>query len=428
MEPVHKLDLAGKLFPAVQSKNNSSVFRVAVVLREPVDAHALQLALNMIYERYSLFFLRIRKGVFWHYFDKNPLHFRVEEERRSPCESIAAYENRGHIMKILYHHHRLSVEAFHAIADGTAVMEFLQSLLYYYVCIKYGEVPHEGKVRLFHEIEQASEDSFARHFKSSRNAPKPRNAKEENSFRLQGKRYWKRGHSVVTAVLPLSPLKAYCKERGYTITALMTATMITAIYRAQQEKSARRGPIVIAGLVNLRKLFPSRTLKNFFGVVNVGYDMTKNPSFESLLASVQEQLKLTGDATHLEQLSGEKAKLSANVFAVHTPLILKNMVMPVGFHFMAELKKTMTISNVGATDFPAGVKAHILHAEILLYPTAKSPLGCAMCSFDERLTISFTRSITDNSVLRHFFALLQERTGVQPALYSNDWGERHEKL
>lgn len=424
----NRLDAAAKLFPSVTSKNNSSVFRVSVVMREEVDPKTLQLAVNIIYERFSMFFLRLRRGVFWNYFDTNYSHFRVEAEGASPCSSIFANENNGHIIKVLYHKNRISVETFHAVTDGTGVLEFMKSLVYYYLCIKHGQIDAQNKVMLFNDISKIDEDSFSEHFGKTCQMKREKTPKSPQAFRISGKKFRRGGHSVVTGIVSVEELKTACKQYSCTITALLIATAIFAIYEQKQSKIGCNKPIVVAVPVNLRKLFASNTLKNFFGVVNVGYTMSADTSFSELVEAVSEILGAETKQKQLKIASEEKLSLSKNIFSRHIPLVVKNMVMPIGFNFMAELKKTISISNVSQIDMPDGVKPHIEQMEILFYPTKKSPINCAVCSFEDRLSINFTRSIRDASVVRAFFTTLAEHTGVSVAVYSNMWGDSNEKM
>ncbi len=429
MEDYNRLDVAAKLFPAVANKNNSSVFRLAVILKEEIEPKTLQLAVNLIYERYNLYFLRLRQGVFWNYFDTNHIHFTVEEEDASPCSTIVSHENKGYIIKVLYYKNRISVEAFHSIADGSGIIEFIKSLIYYYIVLKHGPISPQGKVLLFDELDDSSsEDSFTKNFSKHPKEKTAKIKKQENAFRIRGRKYSKRGHCVVTGVISVKNLKEKCKEHKCSITTFLISNLIMSIYEEKQKISHNNKPIVIAVPVNLRKIFDSSTLRNFFGVVNVRVSMTTNTTFDEILKSIADQLTASLDPKYFEEALGKNYKLSNNVVTKHTPLVFKNMVMPLGFRYMGELKKTISMSNIGQIDFPDGVKPYVEHTEVLMYPTAKSPMNCAICSFEDKLSINFTRSITDASIIRNFFTSLALITDSDIYIYSNIWGTENEQM
>ncbi len=429
MENHNKLDVAAKIFPAVTNKNNSSVFRVSVILKEEIDPHCLQLAVNMIHQRFFIFFMRLRKGVFWNHFDKNYFYFKVSQDLKSPCQNILSYDNDGYIIRVLYYKNRISVEAFHSITDGSGVFEFLKSLIYYYICIKHHEVDSQDKVILFDERTINDFDSYAEHFSNlSRKSPTTKIQKGKIAFRLKGKRFKHGGICVVSGVTSVSSIKKHCKEQNCTITAFLIANMIATIYECKQRHINDKKPIVIAVPVNLRALFPSNTLKNFFGVVNIGHEVNELTEYSEIIKSVTEQLKSSLDPTNLSNASAKNVRLSKNVFSAHTPLILKDMVLPIGFNIAGEYKKTISISNVGKFDVPDDIKPYIEHIEVMLYPTPKSPINCGVCSFEDKLVISFSRAITDVEVVKKFFVNISKKFGSEVAVYSNDWGEDYEKM
>ncbi len=426
MQNYNKLDVAAKLFPSVSNKSNTSVFRISVVLKEEVDPRILQLAVNMIYERFSSFFMRLRRGFFWNYFDRNHLHFTVQHENKSPCNGLLSFENKGYIVKVLYHKNRISVEAFHSIADGSGVIEFVKSLVYYYITIKHGDFDPQGKILLFDEKVINDKDSFIEHFGDLKKAKKQFKNKTESCFKIKGKKYKKRGNSVITGVVDISDLKKYCKQNGCSITAYLVAEIIFAIYNQKQKNTYNNKPVVVAVPVNLRQHFKSTTLKNFFGIVDISCKLTDDTDFLQLLNSVSCQLKSANDPEYLETITKKHVKISKNILSRYTPLALKNVVIPIGFNIMNDAKKTISLSNIGTLSFPDGIKPFIKHTEVFAYPTVKRPISCTVCSFEQKLSINFIKSITDKTVIQHFFTSIANKTGACVSVYSNMWGEQNE--
>ncbi len=414
----YKLDSAAKLFPSVTSKNNSSVFRLAVILKAEIDPKYLQLAINLIYERYSHLFKKMRKGIFWNYFDKNYSHFLIEKECTPPCSTIFPTENNGFIIKVLYYNNRISVEAFHSLTDGSGISEVVKSLIYYYIILKYEKISHENKVILCDSImENDIEDSFNKNFRNLKINKLPKKEKEVNAYRIKGKSFKKGGFSVEKS-------KKFCKKNDCTITEILITNMIYTIYKANPKNIDKK--IVIAVPVNLRKLFKSTTLNNFFGVVNIGYYMNDSVTFEVLLRHVSKELRSKVNEDNLKDISIKNVNMSKNVISKNTPLLLKNIIVPIGFNLFGEDKKTITISNIGKFDIPDGMKKYINHTEVLLYPTSKSPINCGVCSFEDNLTISFTSRITDLKIIKSFIKELSKQTNQTPIVYSNIWGEEDE--
>ena len=66
-----KLDNTAHLFPVIAREQMSNVYRISVTLTELIDPLLLQQALDLVLPRFDGFNLRLRRGVFWHYFEEN---------------------------------------------------------------------------------------------------------------------------------------------------------------------------------------------------------------------------------------------------------------------------------------------------------------------------------------------------------------------
>ncbi len=427
MKNYNKLDSAAKLYPSVTNKNNTSVFRISVVLNEQVDAHLLQIAVNMIFERFKPYFMRLKSGVFWNYFDFNSFHFTIEKEFESPCQSILAADNKGFILKVLYYKNRISVEAFHSITDGSGVLEFVKSLTYYYLTIKHGEMPHENKILLYDEnVKSNYEDSFLKYFNRYTKEDKQFIKKKLNAFKMNGEKFKRRGNSVVVGLVSVDALKTCCKNHNCTITAFLSALLIKSIYEVKQKHTDNTSPIVIALPVNLRKTFESNSLRNFFGLTHLSYTMRENTSLSDIIKELTEQLIENTSQKSLQAMSKVSVRRSMNIFSKHTPLILKNMFLPYFYSAIGEKKKTIPFSNMGNVLMPQDTHKYISHFEFLVYPTKLTHISMGGCSFNDVLALSFTRSILDASIIKHFFIELKKLANTDISVYSNMWGEDNE--
>lgn len=67
-----RLDNAGILFPGQNTSKWSNIFRVTFELKEEIDPETLKQALINIMPRFPAFNVRMRKGLFWYYLEKNP--------------------------------------------------------------------------------------------------------------------------------------------------------------------------------------------------------------------------------------------------------------------------------------------------------------------------------------------------------------------
>lgn len=82
----YKLDLSATVYPTLQRRDFSSVYRLSVKLKESVDPALLQQALDLTLPRFPTYKVAIRKGLFWRYLEPNtrPGPF-VQEDIKNPC-------------------------------------------------------------------------------------------------------------------------------------------------------------------------------------------------------------------------------------------------------------------------------------------------------------------------------------------------------
>ena len=63
----YKLDLSANVYPTLQRKDFSSVYRISVTLKEEIKPELLQQALDMTLPRFPTFKVAMRRGLFWRY-------------------------------------------------------------------------------------------------------------------------------------------------------------------------------------------------------------------------------------------------------------------------------------------------------------------------------------------------------------------------
>ena len=128
-----KLDNAALAFPLVTGKNDTRVFRFYCELKENVKPELLQAALEKTMEKYPLFQMVLRKGLFWFYLEHRDIRPIVKEEKKPPCSRLYVPDKKNLLFQVSYYEKRINFEVFHALTDGTGAMHFLQELVINYL-------------------------------------------------------------------------------------------------------------------------------------------------------------------------------------------------------------------------------------------------------------------------------------------------------
>lgn len=132
-----KLDNYAKLFPLASTKKYKTVFRISVVLKDKIDKEILEKAVNTSLNKFRFFKVRMRKGIFWYYFENNFKNPIIEEENDYPCRFIDLPLNNDYLFKVTYFDCKINLDIFHCLTDGNSATHFLKEITYNYIEMKY---------------------------------------------------------------------------------------------------------------------------------------------------------------------------------------------------------------------------------------------------------------------------------------------------
>ncbi len=422
MDRWFKIDNAGKIFRSVSKESNTSIFRISMIMNENVEGELLQKALDTVLVRFPTLAVKLQKGVFWDYLNQNNQKLLVQREEQYPCCPLKVNESNGFLLRVIYYNRRIAVEVFHSLTDGTGAVEFLKTLVYQYLCLTGKKIENEGLILEPDELpnKYEMEDSFDKYYQ---NMPAKR-LTETKAFHIEGTPLEPFGNNVIHGVMSASLLNSTAKQRSSTITEYLTSVLIYSIYSETMKFGIYKEPIRVTIPVNLRKIFPSRTLRNFFTVVNVGVNPSEELCFETILAEVSSQLRDKLKKDNLYSVMVSNIKLEKLLVARFIPVFIKNIAMRYGFENFGENSKTITLSNIGNIRLPDSMCKYVDRVEAIIYPTLKSPVNCGVCTVNDNLTITFSRTILEAGIIRSFFSFLSQDSGLEIKVYSNNWGKK----
>lgn len=416
MNEWYKLDNAGKMFHAVSEQANSSVFRIAAIMNDTVQPVKLQLALDDAIKRLPMFAVKLNKGVFWDFLVDNNEKLFVHPENNYPCAPIDPIETDGFLLRVTYYKKRIAVEFFHSVADGTGALEFIKVLVYYYLSHLGETLAYEGTL-----IDIQNQPSYYERddsYQNYRTGERIKRYKESPSFQI-------RGVSIDQTIaihgkMSANKVHQLAKEHGTTITAFVTAILIAAIYKERLQYRAYKEKIKIAVPVNLRSLFPSNTLRNFFGVVHIGMTVTEEITLKEIIEETSKQLRKKIQKENLQRSIDDRVKWQTRLAARFIPLPLKYYAIRYGYRSFSERSKAMTMTNLGKVQLPDAMESYISHMEMVMYPTKKSPINGGMVAVGDELVITFSRTIQEADIIRAFFRELSTTYNLEIEIYSND--------
>ena len=269
----YQLDLSAIVYPTLQRRDFSSVYRLSVLLKEEVQPDVLQKALDMTLPRFPTYKAAIRKGLFWRYLEPNdrPGPF-VQEDVKNPCQPMYFKANNRYLVRVYYFRNRIALEAHHSLGDGTGGMCVLMTLTATYLrLLGHGEIKNGGFVLDISETpdEEELEDAYMRYANAKVCPPRL----EEKAYRVRGTAEPFYTLNIIDGIMSVSEVTAAAKRYGATITEYLNAVLLYALMvKQEEERLSRQRPVKIAMPVNLRRFFPSITLRNFITMIYPGID------------------------------------------------------------------------------------------------------------------------------------------------------------
>ena len=417
LRPWSRLDNAAKIFPPASTKDSTNVFRFSCELYEEVDSHTLQQALDLTVEQFPAYLSVLKRGMFWYYLEASGLSPIVTADSKPPCSPIYDRNRRTLLFSVTYFRRRINLEVYHVLADGTGALQFMRTLVYHYLCIRHqkelaGELP---LMDYDASAAQKMDDSFKKYYtgKQTSNGKKQRE-KRCAAYRLKGMRTAERRIKVIEGIMNTRELVDRAHEYHTTLTVFLTAVLLRAIFE-EMPLRARRRPAVIKVPVDLRNYFPSVSARNFFSIINVGYDFSvQSHELEDIIQGVAASFKEELTEENLSRRLNALMAIEQNMFARIAPLTVKDVCMRAAYRFDAS-GVTATLSNVGRITMPAALEPYIRLFDICV---STNKLQICMCSFQDNVAVSFTSQFISSDIQRRFFRTLTQM-GIEVELVTN---------
>lgn len=418
----YKLDLSAIVYPTLQRRDFSSVYRLSVVLKEEIQPALLQQAVDIALTRFPTYKTAIRKGLFWRYLEPNnrPGPF-VQKDIRNFCMPMPFKAGSRYLLRIYYYGCRISLEAHHSLGDGSGGMCVLQTITAVYLRLLGHEISNGYFVMDVNEEPDPEEleDAYMRYANASVCPARP----GEKTYRIRGTKEPFYTFNVIDGIMSVKEVMAVSARYHATITEYLNSVLLYALLQKQQsEWHLKLRPVKIAMPVNLRRFFPSKTLRNFITMIFPGIDPRLGDyTFEEIINQVHHYMRYYINEKFLRGDITTNASTQRNPLIRVVPLFLKDFVVRMFYTKVQDKNSSAGLTNMGALRVPEDMKPFIDRFDIYMGQPFSSRTNCAIISFEDTLTINFASSIMETDVERYFFRKLV-RDGIHVTIESNRHG------
>lgn len=389
------IDNSAILYLALIRKDHTNTYRFTMTLKETICPETLQRAVDRIYQRFPTIIAGFHSGFFR--CDQVPAESAPQVQPDPGCLiTMTREEIRRCAFRIYYRDTDIILEAFHALTDGYGAVACFTTLVAEYLKLKHGiQIP---VCETLVDVEQDPnlrelEDAYLQY-----EAGTPLHLPSRYAYQLPGGNSVRDTVYTETVQLPARYILEAARTYGVSPTALISAVMATSIMEVQQcypDKKIR--PVRIMVPVDLRRMFPSRTFRNFILYVLPTMEPTEsNNPVSELIRSFAGQMQSQLDPSRLASIMAYNVRTQNAWYFRIIPLRLKLAFMRLAYRYFGESNSSITLTNLGNVRLPEEMQPYVEGIEVTLTPRARSPYNCAIISCNGHLSIQISRFRKDS--------------------------------
>lgn len=406
----YAIDNASILFLAQIRKDHTNTFRFTMTLTEDICPELLQRAVDRIYRRFPTVIAGFRCGLFRYFQIPSPLPPQVQPDPGCLI-TMSAEELRTCAFRVYYKEKTIAIEAFHALTDGYGAIACFTTMVAEYLHLKHGvQIPvshtllEPDETPMPHELE----DSFLTYVQKESAQLPSRYAYQLPGGDLPRQQVW-----TSRSIIPAKKLLDAAHLYDVSVNTLLSTVMADSVMEVQQRRnSGKLLPVRIMVPVNLRRLFPSRTLRNFsYYALPTMEPQDAGAPLTALLHSFTQQIRAQIEKKQMGALISNNVKLQSAWFFRIIPMAVKRWLMRIICRFFGETNSSITVTNLGNVVMPPQMADFVQHMDVTLTPRMRSPYGCAILSYHGLLTITISRFPQETELEDIFFRKLENVLG-----------------
>lgn len=407
---IHRLDTVGRLWPLVQTSRLTAFFRISVELNEPIVLPRLQKTLEKGQKKFSGFFMVLKPGFFWSYVDEDSWESTLVPETPWPCMAPKKPGSNSSLLRVKPWMNRIAFEFSHALTDGTGAWIFIR-----WIIGEYLGLPEEpGFPENGNEIEasfdpETWENGFRRYGKHNLPFSEPRT----KAYRPSSSLLPPGNYRLITGIAPTPALIQAAKKLdlklGEFLVAILLAALQELVFHEQPESRSGVGPRVLRILVpvDLRKYFPSKTLRNFFAFVAPELDLRLGRrNLDEIAHEVRWQMRGHLVPWRLLAHFSQHIKKETNPGLRIIPGFIKRFFLVLGYPLAGENKFSASLSNLGKAEWGTLNPNPIRRVLFAPPPSPWTKTNCSVISSGDETAITFGSTARSRDLEREFFRLL----------------------
>lgn len=326
------------------------------------------------------------------------------------------------LFRIRVFKNRIAAEFSHILTDGSGALTFLKTLTAEYINLDSGPIDDWGDILKPGQKPDPEEsgDSFLKYY--NKNAPPP--AKQSKAFHLPYNLLNPGEYHIITGIVPLDKLSGLAKEKKVTVNDILVALFIESfqevyfrLYESNRKRAA--GPIRIIVPINLRNLFPSKTLRNFILYITPEINPVLGKySFDEILNQVYHYIRMMANAKSIQPDMARNVRGEKYIAVRLVPRFIKDIYLNYIHSKVGGKPSSGSLSNLGLAAMPDKIAEYIEGFDFIPGPDPETKCNCGVIGFKNNVFISFGRVIRETEIEMYFFRSLV-KLGIPVKIMTN---------
>ena len=417
------IDNAAQIFVSINSKKETTMSRIALTLKNPIDRNQLNDALLKVIKVFPFFQVYLKKQFFDYIFERTDDIPIIEEDTKWTNRYIDFTKNKFPF-RIKVKDKTIAIELSHILSDGYGTLSLLLSLTAEYLRLskfKTGLSPlikKPGDEIVKEEWECAFRNNFPKKGPSVKINP--------SAYIPQGKMISVEKYYSTRIVMDLNKVRAMAREENVTLNIYMSSIYACAIQKIYLEeinngKANPNLPIRLQIPVNLRRDYPTKSLRNFSYLYSPSFDLTKGVySFPKIIEKFSHDIRHERHSDSIKNQVSRNLRAESNIFFRLLPRVLKQLLFRIFYHIFARSQYSGVLTNMGDIQLPSGLAEAVESFDILPCNSPVPGRNTALFSYRGKLEMNIGSSCSDLNLENSILEKLKELSIEYKVIYKRD--------
>lgn len=387
----HKVDTAAIMFSSLSDKSWGRTFRFSAYFNHDIDPAALKRAVADLKPFYPATYAYLKRGFFWNYLIEAERLPEIREEKGFGMKPIVLRSDGTPDFRITYKKNRVNMDCSHSLGDGKGIIIYFKALLTRYNELRKGGA---GEYKTGEDPALNIRDSFSDYYEKGGEKAKDKSVK---AFHFP-EEYEEGVTRLLFARMSTEKVKELAHRENMTVTEYLTAILILGIIKSQKRPVTE--PVTIATPVNLRRFFPTMTLRNFTVQTFVTFEPKgrQDVTLREILDVTRGQLRAQLKKEELQKVINKYGALVNNPVIRIVPGVIKQPVMRL-MQKNTHAGVTTIFTNYGACNLPDSLSPDVERLQFVNGDTRRYGLAvtCSCIGYGDVLSLCFSRANRDTS-------------------------------